>query len=126
MEPQSKAAEQIHDLGEFFRQEVAPTHRAAGAVRVAEELTRRGMREAAVVAIEIACALMTRDPEPAEAWFVMQWEGEPPASRAPLAEFIKANQDDEPLCQWLARAKVGDELKTGGGAAPACTVRRVS
>ena len=60
MEPQSKAAEQIHDLGEFFRREVAPTHRAAGAVRVAEELTRRGMREAAVVALQVA-RLLAKD-----------------------------------------------------------------
>lgn len=60
MEPQSKAAEQIHDLAEFFRQEVAPTQRAIGAATVAEELVKRGMNYAAAVALQVAAELMGR------------------------------------------------------------------
>lgn len=51
-------AEQAHDLGEFFRREVAPVHKAAGAAKVAEELSRRGMKEAAAVAMQVAAELM--------------------------------------------------------------------
>ncbi len=126
MQPQSKAAEQIHDLGEFFRHEVAPVHRAVGAARVAEELARRGMKEAAAVALQVGAALMAGEPPAAEAWFVQQWEGQPPASRAPLIDLLADNRDDAELCAWLLGSKVGDELTTGGGAAPACTVKRVA
>lgn len=124
MEPQSKAAEQTHDMAAFFRQEVAPVHRAVGAARVAEELARRGMKEAAAVALQIGAELMAGEPV-AEAWFVQQWEGQSPASRAPLIDLLNDNRGDAELCAWLLSAKVGDELTTGGGAAPACTVRRV-
>ena len=127
MEPQSKAAEQIHDLGEFFRQEVAPVHRAVGAARVAEELVRRGMKEAAAVALQVGAELMApAEPAAPEAWFVMQYEGLAPSSRAPLIDLLNDNRDDAELCAWLLSAKVGDALTTGGGAAPACTLKRVA
>lgn len=66
-----------------------------------------------------------------EPWFVLQWEGEAFSSRAPLAAIVdviglEANRDVEDLRAWLIAAKVGDELTTGGGAAPACTLRRVA
>ena len=52
MDHQAKhQAERIHDLGEFFRNQVAPVHRATGAARIAQELARRGMKEAAAVAL---------------------------------------------------------------------------
>jgi len=120
-----EAAEQIHDLGEFFRQQVAPVQKATGATRVAEELVKRGMHEAAAVALQVAAKLMGGASAAPEAWFVQQWEGQPPASRAPLADLKAANSDDLHVLCFLENAKPGDELKTGGGAAPACTVRRV-
>ena len=61
-----------------------------------------------------------------EAWFVLQWEGEPPAHRTPLAELLEANRDAEDLCEWLKRARPGETFRAGGGAAPLCEVRRVA
>lgn len=43
-----------NDLAEFFRREGAPRYEAAGALTVAEELLKRGMKDAAAVAIEVA------------------------------------------------------------------------
>ena len=120
-------AERIHDLAEFFRTEVAPVHRATGAARVAEELAKRGMKEAAAVALAVGAELMaSHEPPKPEAWFVRQWEGQPPASRAPLIDLLADNRDDAELCARLLSAKVGDELTTGGGAAPLCTIKRVA
>lgn len=62
----------------------------------------------------------------AEPWFVLRREGEPrPAHRMPLSEMLEANRDDDELCAWLRRAPLGGVRMTGGGAEPACAVRRV-
>lgn len=91
---------------------------------VAENLTK--MRDAArgpEAAIKHRPATPLQQPE---AWFVQQRRGQPPASRAPLVDLLEVNRDDEELCAWLRTAKVGEEMVTGGGAAPVRTVRRVS
>lgn len=57
--------------------------------------------------------------------FTQQFEGqEPKEERQPL--LMAANREDDEVCKFLLYAKVGDELTTGGGAAPACTLRRVA
>ena len=60
-----------------------------------------------------------------EAIFSQQFEGRA-ATEQRQALLIAANGDDEEVFKFLLYSKVGDELKTGGGAAPACTLRRVS
>jgi hypothetical protein len=65
-----------------------------------------------------------------EAWFAIKRVGDKYADRAPLSEMLKANRDDEELCEWLRRSaqqgKPGDTLHTGGGAAPRTEVRRIA
>jgi len=59
--------------------------------------------------------------------FTLQWEGDAEAG-VPVAldVMLEANQDDPELCAWLHTAEIGAEYKNGGGAAPACTTRRIS
>ena len=169
-------AEQAHDLGEFFRQEVAPVHKAAGAAKVAEELARRGMKEAAAVAMKVGADLLGGDEEAPRAFakqqveqlmrqaiaspafadaderrrafiftlqtrlylddmlmerflghpvFSQQFEGSP-ATEVAQYTLIADNQDDRQVFEFALYSKVGDELKTGGGAGQACTLRRVA
>jgi hypothetical protein len=61
-----------------------------------------------------------------EPQFTQQWAGERASAPQPLWSLLQANKDDADLCEWLSRARVGDDLTTGGGAAPRCTVRRVA
>jgi len=58
MNQQRTEPERIHDMAEFFRSEVAPVHKAEGAAKVAEELSKRGMKEAAAVAFSVAANLL--------------------------------------------------------------------
>ena len=60
-----------------------------------------------------------------EAVFSQQFEGQP-ATEVRQQTLLAANADDDQVFKFLLYAKVGDELKTGGGAAPACTLRSVS
>ena len=61
----------------------------------------------------------------AEPHFTLQWAGEP-ADGFSAASMLDANRDDAEVCEFVRGASIGDELRTGGGAAPACTLRRVS
>jgi hypothetical protein len=47
------------------------------------------------------------------------------ASVATLTELLTDNRDDEPLCEWLVGARVGDAWRTGG-ATGFSEVRRVA
>jgi len=169
-------SDRIHDLGDFFRQEIAPVHKAAGAAKVAEELSRRGMKEAAAVAMQVGADLLGGDEEAPRAFakqqveqlmreaiaspafaddderrrafiftlqtrlclddmllerflghpvFSQQFEG---AEAQEIAQhtLVVAGRDDRQLFEFALYSKVGDELTTGGGAAPRCTLRRVA
>ena len=61
-----------------------------------------------------------------EAWFVVQVEGDAPASRAPLAEVLEANRDDAEIVDWLKRAKVGALYVVAGDSAPVVSIQRVT
>ena len=54
----AKYTDHIHDLAEFFREKAAPIHESIGAAKVAQELTNRGMKEAAAVAIQVGAQLI--------------------------------------------------------------------
>lgn len=43
-----------------------------------------------------------------------------------LREMLEANRGDVELTKWLVTAKVGDERRNGGGAAPLIVTRRAS
>lgn len=62
----------------------------------------------------------------AEAMFATQWQGEEAKTPAPRSVLLAANPDDADLCDWLQVAEVGQEWRAGGGAAPECTIKRVS
>lgn len=57
--------------------------------------------------------------------FSQQFEGQPATEEVHVSLMV-ANHGDEQVFKFLLYAKVGEELTTGGGAAPACTLRRVS
>ena len=71
---------------------------------------------------EIGTAL-AGSPEPV---FVLQWKDQAPGDPVRLSELTRANADDEELCDWARRAPRDSCFITGGGAAPACWLRRVS
>lgn len=58
--------------------------------------------------------------------FTMQWKGGPEGPLDSLGSMLMANADDEALCNWLRNARLNEQAVFGGGAAPACTVRRVA
>ncbi len=59
--------------------------------------------------------------------FVQRWEHEQaPGDPVALTELVAANEDDGELCDWARRAMVDACFMTGGGAAPACWLRRVA
>jgi hypothetical protein len=60
-----------------------------------------------------------------ETIFTQHFEGQAPKEET-QALLIAANQDDEAVFKFLLYANVGDELITGGSAAPACTLKRVA
>jgi hypothetical protein len=60
-----------------------------------------------------------------EAIFSQQFDGAE-ATEQRQALLIAANSDDQEVFKFLLYADVGHELRTGGGAAPACTLRRVA
>lgn len=118
-------ADRIHDMAEFFRSEVGPVQRAEGAAKVAEELSRRGMKEAAAVAFSVA-ANMLQGQRTAEKLFDVQWEGCEP-EQYDLWSIVEPNREGDPaLCEWAMQAKVGESYTSGGGASPAVTTTRVA
>lgn len=59
--------------------------------------------------------------------FVQKWEQQAEHSDpVALTDLVAANSDDEDLCEWAKRADVDACYMTGGGAAPACWLRRVA
>jgi hypothetical protein len=62
-------------------------------------------------------------PEPV---FVQQWKDRAPGEPVKLSELTRANADDEELCEWARRAPRDSCFITGGGAAPACWLRRIA
>lgn len=68
-----------------------------------------------------AIQVLTDEPQ-----FTQQWANETAGVPVPLSALLKANADDESLCEWLSGAEVGEDITTGGGAAPACTLRRIA
>jgi len=71
---------------------------------------------------EIGTAL-AGSPEPV---FMLQWKDQAPGDPVRLSELTRANADDEELCEWARRAPRDSCFITGGGAAPACWLRRVA
>ncbi len=62
-------------------------------------------------------------PEPRFLWA----DEEADASFATLSEMIHDNRgDNEPFCDWLRSAEVGQHYSQGGGAAPRITTWRIS
>lgn len=59
--------------------------------------------------------------------FTLQFEGDAaPSVPVPLDVLLADNAENEELCEW-ARAAVHDSGRIfGGGAAPMCSIRRVS
>lgn len=59
--------------------------------------------------------------------FTLQWEGDAaPSVPVSLDALLADNAENEELCQW-ARAAIPDSGRIfGGGAAPMCSIRRVS
>jgi hypothetical protein len=58
--------------------------------------------------------------------FVLQWKDQAPGDPVRLSELMRANADDEELCDWARRAPRNSCFITGGGAAPACWLRRIA
>jgi hypothetical protein len=71
---------------------------------------------------EIGTAL-AGSPEPV---FMLQWKDQAPGDPVRLSELTRANADDEELCEWARRAPRDSCFITGGGAAPACWLRRIA
>jgi hypothetical protein len=67
--------------------------------------------------------LAENQPEPA---FVQQWKDQAPGDPVGLEELTRANADDDELCQWARSAPLDACFISGGGAAPACWLRRVA
>lgn len=57
--------------------------------------------------------------------FSQQFEGDEAVEVSQHA-LVAANAEDSEVLEFTLYSNVGDELRTGGGAAPACTLRRVA
>lgn len=62
----------------------------------------------------------------AAARFSLAWAGEPDLIFVDADVMLSDNDSDPALCAWLQSAKPGESMQVGGGASPACVVRRVS
>lgn len=59
--------------------------------------------------------------------FTLQWAGDKePSAPVALDVLLADNRDDAELCEWLRNAVPDSGCITGGGAAPVCSIRRVS
>lgn len=59
--------------------------------------------------------------------FTLHWEGDArPGIPVSLESLLQHNKDDAEIREWAPRATVGGSLVTGGGAQPACSIRRIS
>lgn len=81
----------------------------------------RGRKSALAQSLRSAPAARTREPV-----FVQKWKDQKPGDPVPLSTLVQANVDDSELCDWARRAPVDACYMTGGGAAPACWLRRVA
>lgn len=59
--------------------------------------------------------------------FTLQWEGDKePSEPVSLEMVLDANAEDAELCEWARSAPLDSGRICSGGAAPMCSIRRVS
>lgn len=58
-------------------------------------------------------------------WFEVRWDGNTRGKRATLAELARDNADAPDVGEWLSKARPGEVLTLGGGAAIRCDLLRL-